>query len=194
MRIGLAYNQRPDVAAQSGDDDNPTPLNESSSTADAYVEWDEAETIAAVESALRVFGEVILLEAVGDFATRLESARVDLLFNMAEGHRGPSREAHVAAIAEFLGVRYTGSDPLTLSLALHKGRTKEILAQRGIPTAPFLLIESPADLPRLRDAEIFPAFLKPAWEGSSKGISQSSFAPSPHAARCSHGDTREEPI
>src|SRR5689334_14909251 len=145
MRIGLAYNQRPDVAVESGDDANPSPLNDASSTADAYVEWDEAETIATVESALRAFGDVVLLEAVGDFATRLEAAQVDLLFNMAEGLRGPNREAHVPAIAEFLGVHYTGSDPMTLSLALHKGRTKEILAQRGISTAPFVLIESVAD-------------------------------------------------
>ncbi|MEI6357527.1 MAG: DUF2786 domain-containing protein, partial [Verrucomicrobiota bacterium] len=56
----------------------------------------------------------------------------------------------VPAIAEFLGVPYTASDPLTLCIALHKGRTKELLAQRGVPTAPFVLVESPDDLPRLR--------------------------------------------
>src|SRR5439155_19339436 len=122
------------------------------------------------------FGDVVLLEAVDDFPERLTAARVDLLFNMAEGSTGPSREAHVTAIAEFLGVRYTGSDPLTLSLALHKARTKEILSHRRIPTAPFVLVESSADLPALRRAKIYPAFLKPVWEGSSKGISQANYA------------------
>ena len=172
MRLGLSYNQRPEEISA----ETPT------SSDDEYVEWDEPTTIAAVADALRVFGEVILLEAVGDFAERLRDAQPDLLFNMAEGLGGPSREAHVPAIAEFLGIRYTGSDPLTLAIALHKARTKEILAQRRIPTAPFALIESTADLPVLKRAKVYPAFLKPAWEGSSKGISQANYAETPEAA------------
>ena len=180
MRLGLAYNQRPDVT-----DDRSSDLaspDNSALTADEFVEWDEPSTITAVERALSVFGPVIRLEATDDFAARLADARVDLLFNMAEGFRGPSREAHVPAIAEFLGVPYTASDPLTLCIALHKGRTKELLAQRGIPTAPFVLVESLDDLPRLRSARGYPLFLKPAWEGSSKGISQANRVETPAAA------------
>jgi D-alanine-D-alanine ligase len=173
MRIGFAYNQRPDGVAPAFDADGeaspPAP------TPDAFAEWDEPETIDAVENALRAFGKVIRLEAVGDFAKRLQRARVDLLFNMAEGLHGPAREAHVPAIAEFLGVPYTASDPLALTLALHKGRAKEIWAYRGIPTAPFLLIESADDLPRLRRMRRYPVFLKPVWEGSSKGIRQENY-------------------
>jgi len=146
------------------------------------VEWDDPTTIQAVAEALRVFGEVVLLEATDDFPTALALTHPDLLFNMAEGKSGPCREAQVPAIAEFLGVRYTGSDPLTLSLALHKARTKEILSQRRIPTAPFVLVESSADLPALKRAKIYPAFLKPVWEGSSKGISQANYAETPDAA------------
>ena len=56
---------------------------------------------------------------------------------MAEGLWGPNREAHVPALCEFWGVPYTGSDPLTLAICLDKGRTKEILAYHGIPTAEF---------------------------------------------------------
>jgi D-alanine-D-alanine ligase len=175
MRLGLAYNERPTtIAAES--DQNLSDSASPSCTDDAYVEWDDPTTIAAVAGALRVFGEVVLLEAVDDFASRLSKARLDLLFNMAEGSSGPCREAHVPAIAEFLGISYTGSDPLTLALALHKARTKEILSQRRIPTAPFILIESAADLPTLRRARLYPAFLKPVWEGSSKGVSQANYA------------------
>jgi D-alanine-D-alanine ligase len=181
MRLGLAYNQRPDAIAaerrQKLSDHIDPP-----GTDDAYVEWDDPATISAVAEALRSLGDVILLEAVDDFASRLSAARVDLLFNMAEGASGPCREAHVPAMAEFLGVPYTGSDPLTLSLALHKARTKEILAHRRIPTAPFVLVESVADLATLRRAKIYPAFLKPAWEGSSKGISQANYAETSEAA------------
>jgi D-alanine-D-alanine ligase len=166
LRIGLAYNQRPTAITQDRDA-ALSPL--ATLSTDKYVEWDEPETIATVRDALSAFGEVILLEAVGDFPRRLADARVDLLFNMAEGWSGPSREAQVPAIAEFLGVPYTASDPLTLAIALHKGRTKDILRQRGVATPPSVLIESFADLARLDGVE-YPLFLKPAWEGSSKGI------------------------
>ena len=181
MRIALAYNQRPqdvnDAILSVGDG-----TRESLHNSDTFIEWDEPDTINAVIDALRAFGDVIPLEAIGDFPARLAEARVDLLFNMAEGLRGPSREAHVPAIAEFLGIPYTGSDPLTLAVALHKGRTKEIWMQRGVPTAPYLLLESAADVPRLADFGQYPVFLKPAWEGSSKGIMDANLVRTPEDA------------
>ena len=180
MRLGFAYNQRPDTVADDGNGNRRHP-SEPDLPVDAFVEWDEPSTIHAVADALRVFGEVVLLEATGDFCAALRDARVDLLFNMAEGTSGPNRESHVPAIAEFLGVPYLGSDPLTLGLALHKGRAKEVFAQRGIPTAPFVLVESEADLPRLRGAD-YPLFLKPVWEGSSKGIAEANFVEHADAA------------
>jgi D-alanine-D-alanine ligase len=179
MRIGLAYNQRP--SAGSSDRDPALPAD-FPATQDAFVEWDEPETIDAVVRALRGFGEVVRLEAVGDFTERLARAQVDLLFNIAEGVTGASREAHVPAIAEFLGVPYTASDPLTLALALHKGRAKETFLARGIPTAPFVLVESAGDLPRL-DVLRYPVFLKPAWEGSSKGIAEANYVADAATAR-----------
>ena len=179
MRLGLAYNQRPDAISAENRLPDPT---DPPSTDDAYVEWDDPTTIQAVADALRAFGDVVLLEALDDFPAALALTRPDLLFNMAEGSSGPCREAHVPAVAEFLGVRYTGSDPLTLALALHKARAKEVLSHRRIPTAPFVLIESAADLPALKRAKIYPVFLKPVWEGSSKGISQANYAETPDAA------------
>ena len=173
MRIGFAYNQRPDeVVADTNSDRRTTfePLT------DDFVEWDDAETIEAVRNALSVFGDVVMLEAKDDFPTRLRDARVDFLFNMAEGSSGPSREAHVPAIAEFFGVPYLGSDPLTLTVALHKVRAKEVFCQRGIPTAPFVWVESDDDLAALRNGHSYPMFLKPVWEGSSKGIAEANYA------------------
>jgi len=179
MRIGLAYNQRPSTGSS---DREPALPADFPATQDAFVEWDEPETIDAVVRALRGFGEVVPLEAVGDFAERLARARVDLLFNIAEGVAGASREAHVPAIAEFLGVPYTASDPLTLALALHKGRAKEAFLARGIPTSPFVLVESEGDLQRL-DALRYPVFVKPVWEGSSKGIAEANYVADAAEAR-----------
>lgn len=193
MRIGLAYNQRPATGSSNRDTVIPAEFPD---TADAFVEWDEPETIDAVADALRAFGDVVRLEAVGDFAERLARAEVDLLFNIAEGLTGPSREAHVPAIAEFLGVPYTASDPLTLALALHKGRAKECFAARGVPTASYVLLHDPEDLPRL-DALPYPAFLKPVWEGSSKGIAEANYVETAAAARVRAADllaTYRQPV
>src|SRR2546425_1134383 len=158
MRIGLAYNEKPD----------PAPDAESDSASDAFAEWDDPSTIAAVEQALGLFGSVIRLEADQFFPQNVVLARPDLVFNMAEGLHGQSREALVPAICEYLNIPYTGSDPLTLALSLHKGRTKETLAYRGVPTAPFTCIEAPQQIERM--ALTYPVFVKPVAEGSGKGV------------------------
>src|SRR2546426_409762 len=158
MRIGLAYNEKPD----------PAPDAASDSASDAFAEWDDPSTIAAVEQALGLFGSVIRLEADQCFPQNLVLARPDLVFNMAEGLHGQSREALVPAICEYLNIPYTGSDPLTLALSLHKGRTKETLAYRGVPTAPFTCIEAPGQIERM--ALTYPVFVKPVAEGSGKGV------------------------
>ncbi len=163
MRIGLAYNQKPDA-------DAPPPLapDDPASISDVYAEWDDPSTIDAVEQALGIFGSVVRLQADATFPQKLARTRPDLVFNMAEGLYGTNREAHVPAICEYLNVPYTASDPLTLSLTLDKSRAKEILAYRGVPTARFALVNEPADLARVRLR--YPLFVKPVAEGSGKGI------------------------
>jgi D-alanine-D-alanine ligase len=172
MRIGLAYNEKPRSAVGA---DDPV------STTDAYVEWDEPSTISAVERALSIFGSVIRLEADATFPQKLALARPHLVFNMAEGFSGPNREAHVPAICEYLGVPYTASDPLTLSLTLDKARTKEILAFRGIPTAPFALVSDAKALDQVTLP--LPLFVKPVAEGSGKGIFANNLCESPAQLR-----------
>jgi D-alanine-D-alanine ligase len=139
---------------------------------DEFAEWDTAETIDAVASALGAYGTVIRLEATAEFPQQLRAERPDIVFNMAEGSGGKNREAHVPAICEFFGVPYTGSDPLTLSLCLDKSRTKEILSHYGVATPSFTVVESAGAVndrwPSLR----YPLFVKPIHEGSSKGITE----------------------
>ena len=166
-RIGFAYNQKPESSPLTGADsahasaadaialgDEEPP---SSRPDDEFAEWDSATTIDAVADALSALGTVVRLEATADFPERLRAERergLDIVFNIAEGMGGANREAHVPAICEFYGVPYSGSDPFTLSLCLDKARTKEVLAFRGIPTAPFALVhdieELAAVLHRLR--------------------------------------------
>jgi D-alanine-D-alanine ligase len=190
-RIGFAYNQKPQPAA-GGDAATEAALaaeEEPPSTGgadDRYAEWDTPETIDAVARALSAFGTVVRLEATPEFPERLRAERPDIVFNIAEGLTGVNRESHVPAVCEFYGVPYSGSDPLALSTCLHKGRTKEILAFNGVPTAPFAVVESvrqlellldghqeemlPLAAPMRRLPDAFPLFVKPIHEGSSKGV------------------------
>src|SRR3989442_1416299 len=105
MRIGLAYNEKPDPANSAA---------EPPSTNDAFAEWDDPSTIAAVEQALGLFGSVIRLEADPLFPQKLDLERPDLVFNMAEGLRGQSREALVPAAP--LGCVETAEDVERLRL------------------------------------------------------------------------------
>ena len=135
---------------------------------DTYAEWDTIETIHAVESALKQQNRVSLIEANDRIFTRLVELRPDIVFNIAEGLRGPSREAQVPAMLEFLGIPYTGSDPLTLAVCLDKARAKEILSYHSIPTPSFLVVENPDEVSSLSFS--LPAIVKPLHEGSSKGV------------------------
>src|SRR5262245_40569529 len=179
-RIGFAYNQKPETAVGlvSAAASEPRSDDEPPSIDDVFAEWDSADTIDAVASALSAYGTVIRLEATPDFPERLRAERPDIVFNIAEGLHGTNREAHVPAICEFFDIPYSGSDPYTLALCLHKGRTKDVLAAHGVPCAPFVVLESETDLALLLSgshprfplpASRFPLFIKPVQEGSSKG-------------------------
>ncbi len=177
MRIALVYNAkpserdairvaRPELLAEEDEEPPSSGVEESD---DLYAEWDDAETILALASALETRHEVALVEARPDFPLRIRAARPDLVFNIAEGFHGASREAQVPGILEMLGIPYTGSDPLTLALCLDKARAKEVLAYRGVPTAPFVVVEEASEVPLAQQVPL-PAMVKPLFEGSSKGI------------------------
>jgi D-alanine-D-alanine ligase len=194
-RIGFAYNLKPEGSALfEGRTDVPNSRVSSTSATkasaalatatammtqadDAFAEWDSPETIRAVENALAKLGDVIRLEATEEFPQSLRDAEPDIVFNMAEGLTGQNREAHVPAICEFYGIPYSGSDPFTLSLCLHKARTKQMLQFYGIPTARFALVENLAETKAVRRGKVlrYPIFAKPVQEGSSKGITERNY-------------------
>jgi len=140
---------------------------------DVYAEWDTWSTINAVHAALTKYNDVTMIEADYDVVEKLKNVKPDIVFNIAEGFYGTSRESQIPAILDMLNIPYTGSDPLTLALSLDKGRTKEILSYHKIPTPNFFVVKEISELKKINFN--FPLIVKPVAEGSSKGIFSSSF-------------------
>jgi D-alanine-D-alanine ligase len=141
MRVAFTYNLKREVESSDGDDEPPL-------AADFYAECDTPETVAAIRSAIASRHEVYPVEANEDAVEKFRNLRPDMVFNIAEGIYGRSRESHIPAILEMLRIPYTGSDPLTLAICLDKARCKEVLCYHGIPTAQhFVVPPSAARLP-----------------------------------------------
>ncbi len=138
---------------------------------ESIAEFDSPETIAQIKKSLESHGHsVVLIEANDDAYPELlaKKSEIDIVFNLAEGLRGESRESLVPCMLEALGIPYVGSGPLTLAIALNKYRTKQILAFYGIPTARFQVFRS--ELEPLSGELRFPLIVKLSSEGSSIGL------------------------
>ncbi len=161
MLIGLSYDLKEAISPSRNDAD------------DAFEEYDSLETIEIISEALKAKGHTLVrLGGGGEFIDNIRRMKVDIVFNIAEG-RGTyrSREAQVPSILEMLGIPYTGSDPQCLSMCLDKPVTKQLVAAAGVSTPSWLVIVGEEELSRISwDKFLFPAIVKPAYEGSSKGI------------------------
>ena len=160
MRVGLTYDLR--------DDYRGLGLGE-----EALAEFDSLETIDALAEALGQCG--LQVERIGHVrhlvAALARGERWDLVFNIAEGLQGRSREAQVPALLEAYAIPYVFSDPLTCAVTLDKAMAKRLVRDAGGATAPFTVVDSLAAL----DASSalaglhYPLFVKPLAEGTGKG-------------------------
>jgi D-alanine-D-alanine ligase len=159
--IGMVYDLRDDYLAEGYGDEETA-------------EFDRLDTIEAIEGTLHGLGfDTDRIGNIRRLAVRLVAGdQWDMVFNIAEGLRGFGREAQVPALLDAFEIPYTFSDPLVLSLTLHKGMTKHVIHDLGIPTPEFTVVESPSDIDAVRLP--FPLFAKPVAEGTGKGISASS--------------------
>ena len=140
---------------------------------DRWDDLDTEETIGAIMAALEAGGHrATFLEGNLTLVEELPRVKPDLCFNICEGHYGDGREAQVPAILEMLRLPYTGSQVLTLALALDKPMTKRVLYYHGLPTPAFQVFER---LDEALDPELkFPLFVKPSREGTGMGVSAES--------------------
>jgi D-alanine-D-alanine ligase len=174
--VALTFNVKPE--SETTFPEIVSPINNISTSntqpsTDTYAEWDTWETINALKDALEQYHSVTLIEANEDAFNKFREIRPDIVFNIAEGAYGVSRESQIPAMLDMLQIPYTGSDALTLGICLDKARTKEILTYYGIPNAKFIVADNIDDVKSL--SFDFPLMVKPVCEGSSKGIYSSSF-------------------
>jgi len=157
MKIGLTYDLRLDHLAMGA-------------TPEEAAEFDSESTIDALSSGLTELGFTV--ERIGHvkaLVSRLAAGETfDLVFNIAEGVAGFGREAQVPALLEAYGIPYVFSDPLVMSLTLHKGVTKRGVRDLGLPTPDFAVVERVEDIAGI-DLP-YPLFAKPVAEGTGKGV------------------------
>ncbi len=161
MKIGLTYDLRQDYLDM-GYSEMET------------AEFDSIETIEGLENALTTLGHETVRIGNGRRLTEclVRGERWDLVFNIAEGLKGVGREAQVPAILDLYEIPYTFSDPLVMSLCLHKGMTKQVIRDAGLVTADFIVAHD------FEDADLVafdpPFFVKPVAEGTGIGITAKS--------------------
>ncbi len=182
MRVGLSYDLKEAVALENAAPD------------DALEEYDSPTTIEYIQRALEGEGHSVIKLGGGDeFLRNVLREKVDIVFNIAEG-RGNyrSREAQVPSILEMLDIPYVGSDPECLAVSLDKPLTKKLVKLAGIPTPEWrMIISQRALLETSWSGFPFPAIVKPAYEGSSKGIHPNSLVDSPQEAIRTVGEMLE---
>jgi D-alanine-D-alanine ligase len=168
MIIAITYDLRDDYIARGWSEEQSA-------------EFDSGETIDALEKALAASGhDAVRVGNVCDLAGRLVAGeRWDLVFNVAEGAAGYAREAQVPALLEAYQIPYTFSDPLALTLTLHKGMAKRVVRDHGVATPDFAVVACEADVEALQLP--WPLFAKPVAEGTGKGISAASILRSQEA-------------
>ena len=161
MKIGFTYDLRDDYLARGYDEETAA-------------EFDRPETIEAISRAIALNGHSV--DRIGGLDALLKrllrGERWDMVFNIAEGLYGLGRESQVPAVLDAYRIPYTFSDPLVLSLTLHKGMAKHVVRDNGIATADFFVVNQEQDIDNV--SLPYPLFAKPVAEGSSKGVTGAS--------------------
>jgi D-alanine-D-alanine ligase len=118
-------------------------------------------------------------EATGLVPANGWAGEIDVIFPALHGPMG--EDGTVQGLFELVGVPYVGAGVLASSVAMDKALCKQVLAQTGIPQAPWVTTRrrdwqrNPQEVTRVIEVHIgYPCFIKPANLGSSIGISKAS--------------------
>jgi len=161
LTIGLTYDLKRDYLALGYKEED-------------VAEFDADITIDTIERTIAELG--FKPERIGHIralcAKLAAGAHWDLVFNIAEGVSGRSREAQIPCMLEAFDIPYTLSDPLVCAVTLDKAVAKRILKAEGLNTAGFHVVQSESDVDHVNLP--YPLFAKPIAEGTGKGIDRAS--------------------
>lgn len=162
LHIGLTYDLKSDWQASA---DDPV---------DASAELDGLRTVECLKEAFEAAGHTVtLIGGARSLLLMMPRLKVDMVFNISEGHFGRSRESQVPAILDLYRIPHAGADALTLGVTLDKVLAKKCFIADGIPTARYFKATLKDDLKKLNTIG-FPLFVKTLHEGTSKGITAQS--------------------
>ncbi|MEJ2054462.1 MAG: P1 family peptidase [Calditrichaceae bacterium] len=165
MRITIAYNLRTD---------------DTEATAELLSQEDIERIYKAISSLQHTVTVIEVSGKPNDVIERILDSEPDLVFNLAEGTIGSSREAFYPGLYEQMGIPFTGGNASLLHLNLDKHLAKAMLASHEIRVPRGVLVTGKdRDLP---DNIQYPLIIKPNSEGSSKGITQDSVVETPEQA------------
>jgi len=166
MKITVAYNLRTD---------------DSEATAELLTTEDVNRICQAIDDLQHNVTPVEVSGKPNDVVDRLLHSEPDLIFNVAEGTIGSSREAFYPGLYEQLGIPFTGGSASLLHLNLDKHLAKTVLASRDVRVPRGVLITRPNQ--EIPDNLSYPLIIKPNSEGSSKGITKDSVVETLEAAK-----------
>lgn len=161
MKIGFTYDLRSDYLSEGY-------------TPEQTAEFDSPGTIDAICKTLNTLGyQCDRIGNIRALASRITSGESwPLVFNIAEGMGTLGREAQIPALLDAYSIPYTFSESHVLALCLHKGFTKAVLRESGVPTTESYVISSVDDASA--NPIPYPVFIKPLGGGTGMGIDSQS--------------------
>lgn len=134
---------------------------------------DSPETIEAVTTALEAGGHRVTPLVVDRHLPEvLVNTPFDIIFNIATGFHGSTRQANIPAMLEYLSIPYTGGDVRAETVTNHKPVMKTLLRQNHLPTPRFQTFDHAGE--PLKSSLRFPLIVKLPAEGGSLGLEPSS--------------------
>jgi D-alanine-D-alanine ligase len=145
---------------------------------DYHVEYEPESTVEIIEAAFEQLGHrAVRLGGPLDLLARLgrgELPPLDAALSIAEGFGSRNREAWAPSLLEMAGIATLGSDAFTLTASLDKAWANAVVSAAGVPVAAQCVVHDTGQLDTLSLPAPFPLFVKPRWEGTSKGVRASS--------------------
>jgi D-alanine-D-alanine ligase len=138
------------------------------SSAEREVSLDSGRNVLAALKARGVDAHAI--DGIPALLDALRAGHFARVFNILHGGGGENGELQGAL--QSLGVPYSGSGVLGSALSLDKIRAKQVWLSLGLPTPRFKTLSRGQDVHAAVREIGLPVVIKPAWEGSSVGVTR----------------------